>query len=269
MLIDFHTHAFPDKIASRTVASLASVSGLNPYTDGTAAGLRERLTDSGVGLGVVLPVVTRAEQFDSINRFAAEINASGDGLISFGGIHPDDPVPEEHIRHIKSLGLRGIKLHPDYQGTYIDDGRYVKIISLALDAGLTVVTHAGIDVGFPGHPVRCTPERAERLLDVLRLGDGEIPLVLAHGGGYAMHSEVMEHLAGKGVYFDLSMTYRTLTKDELTALVRKHGAKRLLFGSDCPWGEPAETAAFIRGIDITDGEKQMIFEGNARRLLCI
>ncbi len=267
MTIDFHTHAFPDKIASRTIAALASVSGMTPHTDGTVAGLRERLAASGIELGVVLPVVTRAEQFESVNRFASEINESESGLISFGGIHPDDPSPEEHIKTIKSLGLGGIKIHPDYQGTYIDDERYVRIASAALEAGLTVVTHSGVDVGFPGHPVRCTPERAVKLLDALGVRDETVPLVFAHGGGYGMHADVMAQLAGKGVYFDLSMTYKMSNAEQITELIRAHGADRILFGSDCPWGDPAETADFVRGLDITDAEKSLIFERNARRLL--
>ncbi len=264
MIIDFHTHAFPDRIAARTVSALAETSGMTPCTDGTVSGLRERLDISGVDLGVVLPVVTRADQFESINRFASSIDG---GLISFGGIHPDDTSPKEHINEIKLLGLKGIKLHPDYQRVYIDDERYVRIISLALEAGLAVITHSGVDVGFPGHPVRCTPERAAKMLALLGAGDEEIPLAFAHGGGYAMHTEVMEHLAGKKVYFDLSMTYRMSNADEVTALIKTHGADRILFGSDCPWGDPAATADFVRSLDITHADKEKIFHENAERLL--
>lgn len=264
MIIDFHTHAFPDKIASRTVGALASVSGMTPLTDGTVSGLRAKLSESSVALGVILPVVTRPDQFDSINRFAASV--CGDGLISFGGIHPDDETPEAHVKEIASLGLKGVKLHPDYQGTYVDDERYVRIVSAALDAGLIVVTHAGVDVGFPGHPVRCTPERAAKLLDCIG-ADGPLPIVFAHGGGYAMHEDVMRRLAGRGVYFDLSMTHKMSDAPSVAELVRAHGADRVLFGSDCPWGDPAETVDFIRSLSLSDAEKEAILGGNARRLL--
>lgn len=267
MIIDFHTHAFPDKIARRTVDALASVSGMTPLTDGTVAGLKEKLDESGIDLGVILPVVTRAEQFDSINRFAASVCETG--LISFGGIHPDDETPEAHVKEIARLGLKGIKLHPDYQGTYIDDERYVRIVSAALAEGLTVVTHAGVDVGFPGHPVRCTPERAARLLDRISDGKEELPIVFAHGGGYEMHADVMKHLAGRKVYVDLSMTYRMSAADEVEELVRAHGAERVLFGSDCPWGDPRETADFVRSLGLTEDEKHAILCENAQKLLKI
>ena len=84
------------------------------------------LRRGGVDLGVVLPVVTRPGQFDSVNAFAAQL-CEREGLISFGGIHPDDETPEEHIGKICELGLRGIKIHPDYQGVFIDDERYIRI----------------------------------------------------------------------------------------------------------------------------------------------
>lgn len=267
MIIDFHTHAFPDKIAERTVTALGKVANMTPLTDGTVEGLRRTLLDSGVDLGVILPVVTRADQFDSINRFAASINA--DGVISFGGIHPDDADTEAHIAHIKSLGLRGIKLHPDYQGVYIDDERYVRIAKTALSAGLIIVTHAGVDVGFPGHPVRCTPERASRFLDAVADGDtaAELPIVFAHGGGYAMHADVMKHLAGRKVYIDISMMPVVSSVEEVSALIRAHGAHRILFASDCPWGDPAEGVRFVDLLPITETERELILYKNAERLL--
>ena len=40
MYIDFHTHAFADKIAQKAIARLESVSKLKAYTDGTVGGLK-------------------------------------------------------------------------------------------------------------------------------------------------------------------------------------------------------------------------------------
>lgn len=269
MIIDFHTHAFPDKIAERTVAALGRAANMTPLTDGTVKGLREKLSSGGVDVGVVLPVVTKPEQFSSINRFAAAINEENDGLVSFGGIHPDDEDPEGHLEEIRSLGLKGLKIHPDYQGTYIDDEKYCRIVKKATELGLITVIHAGVDVGFRDHPVRCTPERAVKLIEAVEEGKTELPIVFAHGGGYEMHREVMELLAGKGIYIDLSMTHKICTKAEIEELVRVHGAERILFGTDCPWGDPAETVEFVRSLDITDGEKELILHKNAERLLGI
>lgn len=72
MIIDFHTHIFPDTLAVKTIPMLAQRSHTQPHTDGTAAGLLGHMEESGVDVSVVLPVVTAPRQFDSINRFAAK-----------------------------------------------------------------------------------------------------------------------------------------------------------------------------------------------------
>lgn len=268
MIIDFHTHAFPDKIAVAAVDSLGKAANFEALTDGTVSNLQKLLAASRIDLGVILPVATRRDQFYSINRFAAEV-CERDGVISFGSIHPDDENPIAHIKEIAKLGLKGIKLHPDFQGAYIDDERFVRIVASALDEGLIVVVHAGIDPGFHGVGVGCTPQRAETLIDSLSLGDDEAPIVFAHGGGYEMHNEVMKHLAGRHVYVDLSMTHKMSDAASVAELVRVHGAERVLFGSDCPWGHPEETLDFIRNLQISDEEKTAILGKNAERLLKI
>ena len=71
---------------------LAEKSGFTPRTDGTAEDLLACLRRGGVDLGVVLPVVTRPGQFDSVNAFAAQL-CQVEGLISFGGIIPMTKCP--------------------------------------------------------------------------------------------------------------------------------------------------------------------------------
>ena len=122
MVIDFHTHIFPDKIAAKTIESLGAVAGVNAATDGTLNGLLDSMQKSGVNQSVIMPVCTKAEQFDSVNTFAKKINDTYEGkLISFGGIHPDCENPKKKLKYIKSLGIPGIKIHPDYQRVMIDD----------------------------------------------------------------------------------------------------------------------------------------------------
>ena len=144
-MIDFHTHIFPEKIADRTLAFLASRCHIDPFTNGTAPGLTASTREAGLELSVVLPVVTKPSQFDSINRFALQMQDPEDGLLSFGGIHPDNGDYKEKLRYIRAAGMKGIKLHPDYQGVMIDDIRYKRIISYATELGLLISVHAGFD----------------------------------------------------------------------------------------------------------------------------
>ena len=114
MVIDMHTHIFPEKIAAKTLELLAGRIHIEPYTNGMADGLAASAKAAGIDLAVILPVVTKPSQFESINKFALQFREGP--LYSFGGIHPASETYKEQIRQMKDMGFTGIKLHPDYQG---------------------------------------------------------------------------------------------------------------------------------------------------------
>ena len=63
MVIDFHTHCFPDKLAERAVGQLSRVGGgLMPYSDGTLDGLRRQMAQHNIDMSVVLNIATKPEQ---------------------------------------------------------------------------------------------------------------------------------------------------------------------------------------------------------------
>jgi predicted TIM-barrel fold metal-dependent hydrolase len=169
MVIDFHTHIFPDKIARRTIEHLAAKAEIPPFSDGSVDGLLAQMEESGVDLSVTLPVLTSPAQFESVNRFAADVNArfanAERRLISFAGIHPKCEDIEGKMQQIKAWGFLGVKIHPDYQETFIKDEGYLRILEAARSLDLIVVTHAGVDVGYPDAPVRCTPALVREVID--------------------------------------------------------------------------------------------------------
>ena len=75
MIVDFHTHVFPDKIASKTIEALSKMASIPPHADGTVDGLMGALEKSKTDIGIALPVLTKPTQFDSILNFAIDINA--------------------------------------------------------------------------------------------------------------------------------------------------------------------------------------------------
>ena len=89
MLVDFHVHAFAEKIAARAIGQIAGKADLIPETDGTAEGLRRRLQEWGVDKGVVLPIATKPTQQTIINDWAAQ--QQDDTLYCYGSVHPDAP----------------------------------------------------------------------------------------------------------------------------------------------------------------------------------
>lgn len=267
MVIDFHTHVFPEKIAKKTILSLAEKSQNRPYAYGTLPELLASMQRSGVTQSVVLPVVTKPSQFDSVNRYAAEINGKN-GIISFGGIHPDDPDVDAHLDQIKAMGFRGIKLHPDYQQTFIDDPKYLHLIEGCIQRDLLVVTHAGFDEGYP-EVTHCTPKRVVAMLQAI-YGTSQptkFHIVLARGGANRMFEEAEELLCGKPVYFDLAYILSYISDEQLMRLIRKHGVDRILFATDHPWSDPAQGIARIHSLPLTEAEKEKILWENAASLL--
>ena len=281
MVTDFHTHAFPDGLAAAALEKLSGLGHIRPFTDGTAAGLSASMSRAGVDYSIVLLVATSPRQVPRINDSAAQLNQdwSDGGLFSFGCIHPDYEDWRAELARVAELGLKGLKLHPAYQEVSLDDPRYLRILDRAGELGLIVVTHTGIDVGYPDQDF-CSPESARRAVDQV----GPVRLVLAHMGGWKQWDHVAELLAGTSVYLDTSFSTGTmnalddgyycpedlalLSGESFLALVRAFGVERILFGTDSPWTGQAESIAWLRALPgLTAPEREAILGGNAAALL--
>ena len=271
MTVDFHTHAFPEKIAAATVSALEKSGNTPAYSDGTGTGLTSQMKKAGIDVSVNLPVLTKPTQFDSILKFATGMNeaffASGKrGILSFAGIHPDTEDCEEKLLLVKNSGIKGIKIHPDYQGTFFDDERYVRILTAAKKLDLITVTHAGLDGAYVGQPIKCTPRRVMNVLD--KIG-GYDKLVLAHMGGNQLFSEVYDVLAGEDVYFDTAYVLQFFSQSEFMKMTEKHGSDKILFATDSPWRDQSVDLAILKGYALGEESEKKITEENARKLLGI
>lgn len=267
--VDFHTHVFPDKIAHSSITALEKSANTTAFLDGTEQGLKSDIIKAGVSIAVALPVLTKPTQFDSVFNYALSLNSKfnpslGANILSFAGVHPDLDDVENKLQKVKDAGFLGVKIHPDYQGVFIDDERYVNIVKKAKELGLIVVTHAGVDDGFLDMPVRCTPKRALNLLD--KVG-GYDKMVFAHLGGNRMFDEVLSLLAGKDVYFDTGFSLDQVTDKQFLQLVKKHGANKILFATDSPWRDISTEKARVMAMDLTEEEKELILCKNALKLL--
>lgn len=264
MIIDFHTHAFPDAIAERAIAGLVKASrGMYPpCSDGTVSGLLSNMADFGVDISVVQPVITKVSQTQTLNKWAESI--CSDKLISFGGIHPDTEDYKADIDLVCSLGLKGLKFHVEYQNFVVDEPRMLKIYDYAFEKGLIVLHHAGFDPAYKP-PFKSDPKRFAHIAKEMRGGT----LVVAHLGGQKQWDEVEEHLAGTNVYLDTSMGFKYYSAEQFLRIVKAHGADKILFGSDSPWSRAGEEIASIRSLPISDGDKEKILSLNAKKILGI
>lgn len=277
MIIDIHTHTYPEKIAKKAVELLVGRSGAKAHTDGTLAGLKASTANAGIDISVVLPVVTAPKQTEHINQVAAAVSAEfdGRGVFSFGGIHPENDNYKEILNFVSREGLKGIKLHPDYQDVFFDDIKCKRIVSYATELGLAVVVHAGTDIGLP-QVVHCTPDMVCNVLDDVKPDK----LILAHMGGWNMWDEVYEKLCGRDVFFDTAFSvgdidwvegrtgeWKLLEPERFVKLVRRHGAEHVIFGTDSPWADQGYSVKIIQNSELTNDEKNMILGENAKKLL--
>lgn len=263
MLIDFHTHAFPDAIAARAIPRLAHIAGgLVPHTDGTTAGLKQVMDETGVDISVVLSIATNPRQQHNVNDFAAQIDRDP-RLVAFGSVHPDAPDALEELERIKALGLKGVKLHPDYQGFRVDEERMKPIYRKLSELGLIVLFHAGLDYGYPP-PYGASPEGLARALKWL-----DTPVVAAHWGGLQCCEGVLEHLCGLDLYFDTAFSHGTMPKYFAQKILEKHGAQKILFGTDLPWHRADMEMRLLESLELSADEMADITHKNAEKLLNI
>ena len=94
-------------------------------------------------------------------------------------------------------------------------------------------------------------------------------IVAAHLGGHAQWNEVEEFLAGSAIYLDTSMGFAFFPQNRFLRILERHGADKILFGSDAPWSHAGEEIDRIRALPIPQGDKEAILGGNAKRILNI
>ena len=261
MLIDFHTHAFPPGIAARAMEKLSyDVGGVAPNTDGTLESLKAQMDRAGVDLSVVHSIATNPRQMHKVNDYAFQMDRD-ERIVAFGSVHPDAPDALEELERIKAAGLKGVKLHPEFQGFYADNEKMKPIYRKISELGLITLFHAGEDYGYPP-PYHAMPEHLKTAL-----GWFDSPVVAAHWGGIGCGARVLETLCGEGIYFDLSYGYGAMAKPTAQAILDRHGPDRLLFGSDSPWHKPEWELRLLDTLDLTRADREKILWKNAAVLL--
>ena len=267
MIIDFHTHIFPEKIAASTISALQAKSNNTPNTDGTDTGLISHMEQANVDISVSLPVLTKPTQFDSVVRFAKEINDKYSNksrkIISFAGIHPEcDDIPAK-MKLIKDSGFLGVKIHPDYQNTFINHEGYISILNQAKELDLIVVTHAGVDDGFKGFPIKCPPELCAEVIKKTN----HKKFVLGHYGAHKQWQKVLEILCDFDVYFDTAFTLGSIEENLFIDILNKHGEDKVLFATDCPWRNISSDLKIFNSYNLSQQTKDKILFKNALKLL--
>jgi predicted TIM-barrel fold metal-dependent hydrolase len=253
-IIDCHAHVFPDKIARKAVEHLIDYYRMPWSGDGTLAQLLASADEAGIYRLVVFSTATKAEQVESINNYIAGLG--DERLIGFGTLHPDYANYKSEIQRMLSLGLRGIKLHPDFQAFPIDDARMFPIYE-EIGSELPVLFHLGDE-----HSDNSSPKRLARVLELFP----EMTVIAAHLGGYTRWDDAEKYLIGKNLYLDTSSTLCKLTPERAGALIEAHGADKILFGTDYPARLHKEELENFLKIPLSGGARQKILSTNAIKL---
>lgn len=296
MIIDFHTHIWPDALAPRAISSLSETAGgiFTPVTDGTAQGLLAYMSSVGIDISVVQPVITKEKQAFSTNEWAATLSSAR--LVAFGAVWPHSEAWREQVDQAASLGLKGIKFHPEYQQFTVDNEKFFPMYDYILSKGMHILFHAGYDPGYPP-PFHSSPAQFARIIRALtpvKADDSSFShsasenataahsasgkrgsIILAHLGSSRMWDAVESEVAGLNCYIDTSMGFFDYGKDQFLRIARKHGTDRLLFATDSPWSNAADEIKALRslaegtgeGAALSPAEVDAILGGNAARLL--
>lgn len=261
MIIDFHAHIFPDKIADRAAEGIGSFYGIKTRFDGRVSTLLEINRTGGVDIAVVQSVATVPEQVQNINNFISQqVSLHPRELIGFGSLHPDFLNIDGEASRIKALGLRGIKLHPDFQRFNADDKAVFPVYKAAVKYSLPVLIHAG-DSRFDFS----SPQRIYNAVEKFP----DMTLIAAHLGGWTRWNEAEQILAGSNIYYDLSSSLYALSPERAAEIIRSLGTKRVFFGTDYPMWQASEELERFDKLPLSDEEKQDILYKNAAKLLNI
>lgn len=260
-IIDAHCHIYPDKIAEKASENTGRFYNIPMCLDGKISTLIEHGTEAGIDHFIVQSVATTPKQVSSINNFiTSSVKESGGRFTGLGTLHPDSEDIKADVEEIISLGLRGVKLHPDIQQFKIDDYRMLKIYELC-EGKLPILMHTGDSRYDLSNPNRLMP-----ILDIYE----NLTVIGAHFGGWSIWEEATHKLYSyKNFYVDCSSSLYALTPEKAKELIMEYGSKRVLFGTDYPMWEPKEEIERFMKIDLTEEEREDILSGNAKRLFGI
>ena len=259
MKIDAHAHIFPEKIAEKAAIGIGEFYHLTMENDGTLSTLLRLSDEAGVDRCIVQSVATVPHQVESINNFIAEcVKLYPDRLIGFGALHPDYEDIAGETERIVSLGLKGIKLHPDFQQFQIDDEKVFPIYEQAEKHGLPILFHVGdYRYDFSG------PKRLRRAVDMFP----KMKVIGAHFAGWSQWDEAQELFNDGRIYVDLSSSLYDMTPERAAELIHSFGADKVMFGTDYPMWKPEEEVKRFLSLPLTEREQEMIAHKNFEAFL--
>lgn len=260
MVIDGHVHVWPDAIAERALG--APKPGLVRFGNGTVRDAGRVLAGAGIDRGICLGVADTPERLEKADAFVGSLDPGR--FIGFGSVHPGR-TPQENVDALRANGLKGVKVHPLFQGYALDDPGLWGVFE-ALAGEFVAVIHVG-EGDTPEAGQRCTPKM---LRDIAR-NFPELVVVACHFGGYEVLDAAEEYVVGLpgNVYLDTSWppSVGSLDPQRVKSVIERHGPDRVVFATDWPMADPAAEVEAIHALGLSDGDTEAVLGGNYARLL--
>lgn len=236
-IIDAHAHIFPEKIAENATASTGHFYDLPMDSIGVSQKLIEAGETIGVSRYLVCSAATVPHQVHSINNFIHRECEQNSCFFGFGTTHPLSEDIYADIEQVKSLGLHGIKLHPDFQEFDADSSEAFKIYEI-MEGQLPLLIHCG-DSRYNWS----SPDKIRRICENFP----NLQIQAAHLGGYQRWDEAEELLTGfKNVRVDISSSLPFMSKNDAVRRIKKFGVENCFFGCDFPmWNHKSELDLFL------------------------
>lgn len=251
MYYDVHTHAFHPKIADKVICQLHDHYGITAVGTGHPEDLLDRAVKAGLDRVVIHTAATAPDQVIPANNWSIELAESDERIITFGTMHPDYEDPEKEFARLERHGIRGLKFHPDFQGFFMDEKRFYRILEM-VQGRFVVMFHVG-DRQSPEKNPSC-PIKLRKILDNFP----RLTCIAAHMGGYCHWQWACEELAGYDVYMDTSSAIPFMDKQVLREIMNKHPREKILFGSDYPLFDPGQSMQELqRTLNLKDSELEI------------
>ncbi|MDD5067102.1 MAG: TatD family hydrolase [bacterium] len=256
-IIDVHTHSFPDFLAEKAMAQLMKTvdTEYKAFHKGTLKDQLRSMDEAGIRQCVVQSIATRPEQAENILKWSLEIKS--DRVEPYISIHPDNTRYDDILKRAKDHDIRGIKLHPHYQGVNADDDAMFRHYEIFCKYNFIVFFHSGEDLAFPG----CDNASTKRMKKVI-LKFPEMKVILAHYGAYREWEEVYRELAGLNVYFETSFILEEAGEEMFLKILKKHSADRVMFGTDSPWTGQRNAVQLMNKCSIPEEVREKIYHRN-------
>ena len=259
-VINSHCHIYPEKIASKAVEGIKNFYDLNMSLNGRTDDLIKDGSKVGVVHYLVHSVATTPKQVKSINEFISYEVKSHNGLFTgFGTLHPDSDDIEGDFNYLCDLGLKGVKLHPDFQMFALNEKK-------AFDLG-EVIAAGDVPLLIQCGDFRYNYSNPEHLIPFLD-NFPVLTVIGAHFAGWSMWEDATRQLSGReNLYVDLSSSLYALSAETANELIHAYGTDKVLWGTDYPMWDSVSEMEYFNRIDLTDEERSMILYENAAKLL--